>query len=796
MFPLVFFFLLMARATAAARTRVLGHGETLLSPDGSFELGFFSPSSSHFTYLVIFFKKSHPPLPVWVANRSTPLLNSTALLQIDDAGQLLLSPSAGGPPVFSAGHGGGAVSLLNSGNLVLKSLSGELLWQSFEHPQRVMLPGMKLTSGDHRYLSSWASPSDPSQGRFSLKLEFNSSSSLPPRLLLFDGSSIRYSAGHFNGERFTGVPSMQPNSILRYFVETKSSEAEFWFEMEGDYWSVVELGEDGVARKLIYEEGARKFKVFTNSPADECDRFANCGAFAVCNMSNIPVCGCMAGYVAEGGRAGGCRRRMEGECSEKDGFLAMKQVKLPGLEGARIEEGEVGLEECRERCGKECSCRAFAEARVGLGGCITWHGELVDVRVLDTKVQDLFIRVPVSALENQVDRNPVSKRKLVLVALLSILLPATFLALLSFFHSRRSENIEPEDKESVLLRMALHDNDDELVFYPAQVVALATSHFASDNKIGEGGFGVVYKGILPDGQEVAVKKLTNLSMEGQHEFTNEVKSLAKLKHKNLVQLVGCCIDGKEKMLIYEYMKNKSLDAFIFDEKRRVLLGWRTRLDIVLGIARGLEYLHHDSGSRIIHRDLKAWNILLDEAMVPKISDFGTARIFNSDEMLAKTRKIIGTYGYMSPEYAIKGIISMKSDVFSFGVLTLEIISGIRNRSLFVNDFRENLLSKTWRLWKEGSFVELLDQCAPDKCPIAEVLRCIHVAMLCVQEQAEDRPTMASIAMMLSTETFPLPKPRRLGFVMLRNPKEASVSVSNDQHKYTGNGMTITEMVGR
>ncbi|KAL5681055.1 hypothetical protein ACJX0J_007440, partial [Zea mays] len=207
----------------------------------------------------------------------------------------------------------------------------------------------------------------------------------------------------------------------------------------------------------------------------------------------------------------------------------------------------------------------------------------------------------------------------------------------------------------------------------------ATDNFSEENKLGEGGFGPVYKGQFPDGTEIAVKRLASHSGQGFVEFKNEVQLIAKLQHTNLVRLLGCCSQGEEKILVYEYLPNKSLDFFIFDENRKSLLDWKKRLAIIEGIAEGLLYLHKHSRLRVIHRDLKPSNILLDSEMNPKISDFGLAKIFSSNNIEGSTtRRVVGTYGYMAPEYASEGIFSIKSDVFSFGVLILEILSGKRN----------------------------------------------------------------------------------------------------------------------
>ncbi|XP_028065590.1 G-type lectin S-receptor-like serine/threonine-protein kinase SD1-1 isoform X1 [Camellia sinensis] len=274
--------------------------------------------------------------------------------------------------------------------------------------------------------------------------------------------------------------------------------------------------------------------------------------------------------------------------------------------------------------------------------------------------------------------------------------------------------------------------DLELPLFDLAVIANSTNNFSIDNKLGEGGFGPVYKGILKGGQEIAVKRLSKNSSQGLNEFKNEVICIAKLQHRNLVKLLGCCIQGEEKMLIYEYMPNKSLDFFIFDRTRSSLLEWSKGFHIINGIARELLYLHQDSTLRIIHRDLKASNILLDIDMNPKISDFGVARSLGGNETQANTNIVVGTRGYIAPEYAVDGLFSVKSDVFSFGVLVLEIVSGKRNRGFYHPSHRLNLLGHVWRLYKEGRSLELTDEALWDSCYLNEVLRSIHVGLLCVQ----------------------------------------------------------------
>ncbi|XP_075667800.1 G-type lectin S-receptor-like serine/threonine-protein kinase CES101 [Castanea sativa] len=308
----------------------------------------------------------------------------------------------------------------------------------------------------------------------------------------------------------------------------------------------------------------------------------------------------------------------------------------------------------------------------------------------------------------------------------------------------------------------------ELQIFNFESISIATSNFSIKNKLGEGGFGLVYKGKLPNGQEIAIKRLSRNSGQGFVEFKNEAILIAKLQHTNLVRLVGFCIQEEEKILIYEYMPNKSLDFFLFDSTKKYLLNWKKRFNIIEGIAQGLVYLHKYSRLTIIHRDLKASNILLDEEMNLKISDFGMARIFGLRGLEENTNRVVGTYDYMSPEYAMNGVVSIKTDVFSFGVLLLEIVCGKKNNSRYQSYDFLNLMGYAWQLWNEGKVLELIDPIILDEsCPPSEILRCIHVGLLCVQDHAIDRPTMIDVVSMLSNEALQLSPPKQPAFFINR-----------------------------
>ncbi|PON88171.1 Cysteine rich receptor like kinase [Trema orientale] len=329
----------------------------------------------------------------------------------------------------------------------------------------------------------------------------------------------------------------------------------------------------------------------------------------------------------------------------------------------------------------------------------------------------------------------------------------------------------------------------------------ATNDFSDANKLGQGGFGAVYKGRLSNGQEIAVKRpirnSNSTSKQGNQEFKNEVLLVAKLEHRNLVNLLGFCSEKNERILVYEFVPNNSLDRFIFDPVKREQLDWDRRYKIIIGIARGLLYLHEESRLKIIHRDLKASNILLDSEMNPKISDFGTARLFSLDQSLQNTERIVGTYGYMAPEYIQHGVYSVKSDVFSFGVLVLEIISGQKLKKFHEE---ESLLSYAWKNWNDGKAVNLVDPKMRGGSR-DEIVRCIHIGLLCVQEKVVDRPTMGSVVLMLSSSSIFLKPPSRSAY-FLGWKCESGVPQSKQSQQNSGsvtiseNNVTVTELYPR
>ncbi|KAL2338489.1 hypothetical protein Fmac_012935 [Flemingia macrophylla] len=342
----------------------------------------------------------------------------------------------------------------------------------------------------------------------------------------------------------------------------------------------------------------------------------------------------------------------------------------------------------------------------------------------------------------------------------------------------------------------INGNASDLIVFSYLTIKAATNNFSTDKRLGQGGFGTVYKGKLRRGQEIAVKRLSETSNQGLEEFKNEITLTARLQHVNLVRLLGYCTKRDEKILIYEYLPNKSLDHFLFDPRKSILLDWKKRVNIIEGVTQGLLYLQEYSNFTIIHRDLKASNVLLDHDMNPKISDFGMARLFRKYDLEANTSRIVGTYGYVPPEYVRKGIYSTKYDVYSFGVLLLQIISGKRTSCYYGTHENMTLLEYAYELWREGRGMEFVETSLDDATSPCKIMRCLQVALLCVQENPADRPSMLEVDSVLKNEGVAIGTPKIPAF-SVNKKREDEEETSSSGIKYSSiNDVTISQLAPR
>ncbi|KAG5401504.1 hypothetical protein IGI04_016111 [Brassica rapa subsp. trilocularis] len=720
---------------AISRESPLSLGQTLSSPGESYELGFFSPNNSRNQYVGIWFKKITPRVVVWVANREKPITSPAANFTISGNGSLILLDSRN-KVVWSSNRGEPSTNkchakLLDTGNLVVvDEVSGTLLWQSFENPGDTLLPLSSLTynlaAKEKRVLTSWKSRTDPSPGEFSVEL----TPQVPSQLVTMKGNKVYKRSGPWDKTGFTGVPQMDesyasPFSLVQDVANGKGN------------FSYLQRNSQLLTRVIVTSEGYVKTSHYNGTgwvvdfvtPANKCDIYGACGPFGLCVTSTPIKCECIKGFVPKhkeewkrGNKTSGCVRRkellscrQEATKSSTDAFYRLSNVKPPDL--YKYAASFADKDQCRQGCLGNCSCTAFAYV-TGIG-CLLWNQELMDTVQYSAGGEFLSIRLASSELAE-------SRRTMMIIAgsiCLSIFVILAF-ASYKYWRYRAKRNAWKSGLEQ--------EEISGLTFFEMNTIRAATDNFKISNKLGQGGFGPVYKGILSDRKEIAVKRLSSSSGQGTEEFMNEIKLISKLQHRNLVRLLGCCIDGEEKLLIYEFMVNKSLDSFLF-------------------------------------------------GLLPSPLCFF---------MFLNTRRVVGTIGYMSPEYAWTGMFSEKSDIYAFGVLLLEIISGMKISSFNCGMEGKTLLEYAWESWLETDGVDLLDQDIASSCSPVEVARCVQIGLLCIQQQAVDRPNIAQVVSMITTTTD-LPRPQQPVFALQNHDQESTVSVLE-----SGNHMTQTAIYGR
>uniref|UniRef100_A0A2N9G2R4 non-specific serine/threonine protein kinase n=1 Tax=Fagus sylvatica TaxID=28930 RepID=A0A2N9G2R4_FAGSY len=574
---LFFFFETTYGINSITSTQSLADGNTLVSKDGNFELGFFSPGSSKNRYLGIWYKIQDKTV-VWVANRDSPINDSSSILMINSTASLVILSN--NSVVWSTSSLKQAqtplLQLLDTGNLVLtdekSGNSDEYLWQSFDYPTDTILPGIKhgwdLKRGLNRRLIAWKNWDDPSSGDFTFEMTLHNY----PEAYLFQGKEKYFRTGPWNGFGFSGSPGLKPNYVFNFTFVYNQDEVYFMYTLKDKSLISRALPNqtNSLFQRFTWIEVAKSWNLYSSLPADRCDSYGVCGANGRCIITESPVCQCLNGFKPKSQQkwdsmdwSQGCVRNKPLNCQKliTHGFVKFSNLKLPETTYTWVNKS-MNLKECWEICLSNCSCTAYTNSDIKEGmGCAIWFGDLLDIKQFPDGGQDLYIRMHPSELGTG------NRHKKNIAAIVACSIVVVFGMLLGSYYVCSKENLRGIIER---MRTIVHssnskgpEEDMELPLFDLSTIARATDDFSLNNKLGEGGFGPVYKGTLLEGKDIAVKRLSKSSGQGLNEFKNEVNLIAKLQHRNLVKLLGSCIQENEKMLIYEYMPNKSLDSFIF-----------------------------------------------------------------------------------------------------------------------------------------------------------------------------------------------------------------------------------------
>ncbi|KAF7126280.1 hypothetical protein RHSIM_Rhsim11G0080900 [Rhododendron simsii] len=683
------FFRICTSIDTLTPNRSIKDGNVLVSGGETFALGFFSPGNSSRRYVGIWYNKIQEQTIVWVANRDSPINGTSGILSLNRDGNLVIYDNTRNHTVWQTNVSTVSYSarLLDSGNLVLfqgDSGSGGVVWQSFDHPTNTLLPNMKLgldrRTGLEWFLTSWKSRDDPSTGEYSLRLELNEL----PQLILFKGASSRvWRLPTWLKRQRSAKAKDMACSIFNGFQVNNLDEV---------YTSYTLINASNLSTMFVDELGSLKMVTwvgkwveFHKVPGDQCVAYGRCGAYGYCDSNNGQhfECTCLPGYEPRSveewnlrDASDGCIKKREelSMCINGEGFVKVENAKIPDTSKARVWMG-LSAHECKDECLRNCSCLAYTSTAEGGARaiCVTWYENLMDVRRYVRRFPedglDLFVRVDAVELAQRRKSRRLKQRKVAVVVTSVVLASVLFIILVGWLvMKKRRRGID------------IQDSDEENVELP-----------------------IFDMGHLSTGKDIAVKRLSRDSKQGLKEFKNEVILIAKLQHPNLVRLLGCCILGEERMLVYD--------------------------------------------------------------------------------------------GYMAPEYAIDGLFSTKSDIFSFGVIVLEIMSGKRNRKFHHADHDLNLLGHAWGLWIDGKASELIDPVIDESFPMSKVLRCMQIGLLCVQKCPEDRPTMSSVVSMLVSDTVTLPQPKQPGFYIERSSKETHEHTPT-QSPPSINEVTMTQLEAR
>ncbi|KAK6918350.1 S-locus glycoprotein domain [Dillenia turbinata] len=745
--------LLTFSLSLSSSTPVITQNTTLLSPNRTFELGFFTPPGNPhpYSYLGIWYYAIPTRSYVWVANRKNPVMfNESSSFSVSIFnGKLVISVDQGFHiwETDNVEHAT-VVQLLENGNLVLVSNEGKTVWQSFDFPADVWLPEMNITKD--QLITCWRSSSDPSPGLFSLRLK-------PPVYgefeLVFNNSIPYWSTGNWTGNSFSGIPEMTVTYIYKFwFVHPYTKAASFWYTVIPPEMGLkpplthfrVEPG--GQVRQYTWFPQIENWNMFWSQPENRCRVYGLCGNLGFCNSKSLmPLpCECLNGFEPvnlsdweSGDFSGGCKRRGDEKCDKKDVFEEVGVVNYDGIFNVEFVSNGTSRSSCEEFCLSNCSCIGlYYNERTD--SCGNLYGSILNLRnmSLDSAMEVLSVRVGRGSVVRK------NKWKIgVLIGGVSGLALGLALVVLVLVIVKKKRTRKRREEEEAVYPVT------NLKVFSFKELHVATKGFSE--KLGHGGFGAVFRGELSCSSTVAVKRLERPG-GGEKEFRAEVCTIGNIQHVNLVRLRGFCSENSHRLLVYDYMQNGPLSVFLRRDGPN--LRWEVRYRVAIGTARALAYLHEECRDCIIHCDIKPENILLDSDFTAKVSDFGLAKLIGRDfsRVLATMR---GTWGYVAPEWISGVAITAKADVYSYGMTLLEIIGGRRNVEPLASapaGEGENWFFPPWaaRQIVEGNVAAVVDDRLGDAYDAAEAERVGLVAVWCIQDDESMRPTMGTVVKML------------------------------------------------
>ncbi|XP_031126879.1 G-type lectin S-receptor-like serine/threonine-protein kinase SD2-2 isoform X1 [Ipomoea triloba] len=749
---------------------VLRGNDQIWSAEKTFALGFFGVNGGHKWYLGIWYASIPTPNYVWVANRDTPIKNlSRASLEITQNGKLAVIDNGDSRTLVWETNNqgkGSEVKLLEQGNLVFLDGEGKVVWQSFDSPTDTLLPGMNLTA--QRWLSCWKSSIDPSPGMFSLRL-------LPPDYselaLVYNHTYTYWSSGNWTGNAFSGVPEMTIHYIYKfYFAQPFTPMASFGYSEvslePGAQPPLTRFRVDSAGQlwQYTWASQTQNWNSFWSRPDNQCRVYGLCGNLGFCNTRPFSSpCQCLVGFRPgdnvswnAGDFSHGCRPENNYRCGENEGF---KDVGMLSYDGAKTVSFMGSRSMCEKKCLVNCSCIGFHHnGRTNL--CRNLYGSLLNLRNI-TSNSITGDRLYLRANGEGISKNHRKKKLVVIGASCAILIFLLGGLLFLFLWRRKGRRTEEEEEEAVFPVM-------NLKVFSYKELHTATKGFSE--KLGHGGYGSVFRGELSDSSVVAVKRLDRPG-GGENEFRAEVCTIGYIQHVNLVRLRGFCSENSHRLLVYDYMPNGSLSVYLRKDSQN--LSWDARFRVAVGVARGIAYLHEGCQNCILHCDIKPENILLDEDLSAKVSDFGLAKLLGRDfsRVLATMR---GTWGYVAPEWISGLAITTKADVYSYGMTLFELIGGRRNvqgaPSIDRGDGEGRGAEEKWffppwaaRKILEGNISAVIDERLQGTYDVGEAERVGLVAVWCIQDEESMRPAMGVVVKMLEgvVEIGVPPPPRRL-----------------------------------